>query len=153
MMARGRSVLTDCSLDTVRCQSDGISSPRSGRRCGSSAVDWICQCFRTEVANAIHCVGDEDGGSAQNLGASQVGIVRETVAIQHQTSFILTFMKERFEKSNGDLECCLPFQIRPNFGANCLSILIRLPHEMMVSSTDAFPVPNGFGTGRIGGIE
>ena len=62
-------------------------------------------------------------------------------------------MKERFEKSNGDLECCLPFQIRPNLGATCLSILILLPHEMIVSSTGAFSVPNGFGTGRIGGIE
>lgn len=62
-------------------------------------------------------------------------------------------MKERFEESNRDLECCLPCQIRPNFGAICLSILIRLPDEIMVSSTGAFPVPNGFGTGRIGGIE
>ena len=66
---------------------------------------------------------------------------------------ILTFMKERFEKSGEDLECSLPFQIRPNFGAICLSILIRLAHEMMVISTGAFPVPKGFGTGRIGGIE
>ena len=62
-------------------------------------------------------------------------------------------MKERFERSIDDLECCLPFQIRPNFGAICLSILIRLAHEIMVSSTGAFPVPKGFGTGRIGGIE
>ena len=62
-------------------------------------------------------------------------------------------MKERFDKSKNDLECCLPFQIRPNFGAICLSILIRLPHEIIVSSTGAFPVPKGFGTGRIGGIE
>ncbi len=66
---------------------------------------------------------------------------------------ILTFMKERFERSSEDLECCLPFQIRPNFGAICLSILIRLAHEMMVISTGAFPVPKGFRTGRIGGIE
>ena len=62
-------------------------------------------------------------------------------------------MKERFERSIDDLESCLPFQIRPNFGAICLSILIRLAHEIMVSSTGAFPVPNGFGTGRSGGIE
>ena len=61
-------------------------------------------------------------------------------------------MKVRFERSIDDLVCCLPFQIRPNFGATCLSILIRLAHEIMVSSTGAFPVPKGFGTGRIGGI-
>ena len=66
---------------------------------------------------------------------------------------ILTFMNDRFEKSDDDLEWCLPFQMRPNFGAICLSILSRLPHEMIVSSTGAFPVPNGFGTGRMGGIE
>lgn len=62
-------------------------------------------------------------------------------------------MNERFEKSSDDLERCLPFQIRPNFGAICLSIFIRLPHEMMVSSTGAVPVPNGFGRGRIEGME
>lgn len=62
-------------------------------------------------------------------------------------------MKERFESSGDDLECCLPFQMRPNFGAICLSSLIRLPHEIIVSSIGAFPVPKGFGTGRIGGIE
>lgn len=62
-------------------------------------------------------------------------------------------MKERFDISNGDLEGILPFQIRPNFGAICLSILIRLPHDATVSSIGAFPVPNGFGMGRIGGTE
>lgn len=62
-------------------------------------------------------------------------------------------MNERFEKSDDDPECCLPFQMRPNFGAICLSILILLRHEMIVSSIGALPVPNGFGTGRICGIE
>lgn len=71
----------------------------------------------------------------------------------NKTSAILTFMKERFETSNNDVECGLPFQIRPNLGAICLSILIRLPHDMIVSSTGALPVPKGFGMGRIGGIE
>lgn len=92
--------------------------------------------------------------SGKSLGASLAGIVKkicrkDTIG----RSAILTFMKERFETSGNDLECRLPFQIRPNFGAICLSILNRLLHDIIVSSTGAFPVPKGFGTGRIGGIE